>query len=266
MAVVGREGEGPGEYRQPIFGMFGVDDRIWVVDAVLGRISIYSASGEFLRALPRPFLNARELIAVSDTTVLVLGAVPTGESYATATLVSESGRAIWQGIPADSVLRATKLILDGVWGARFPDGTAVVGLAVSPNVARIDIGAGRLLCASRVPATVWSQLDAAKRPASGLAATRDWIEQASSIQRAQTTSDGRVVVAITRQTGEEGKDFEWIVFGGALNPTLRVRGVPGRLLLIRADTAWLAVEAEDGRQQLVRRVLRLNSTGEIPRE
>lgn len=266
IVVVGREGEGPGEYRQPIFGMFGLDGRIWLIDAVLGRISIYSVTGEFIRALPRPYLNARELIAVSDTTVLILGAVPVRETYAIATLVSESGRTLWQGIPADTVLRATTLILDGVWGARSPDGSAVVGIAVSPNISRIDVSTGRALCASRVPSVAWTQLDAAKRPGSGLGPTRNWIEQASSIQRSQSTGDGRVVLAIVQKAKADGEQFEWIVFDGPLNPTLRVRDVPGRLLLIRADTAWIAAEADDGRQVLIRSLLRPNVERAVNRE
>jgi len=49
--VVGREGEGPGEFRQPgEMGFFG--DSLWVVDRQLHRVSFFDLDGSFLGLVP----------------------------------------------------------------------------------------------------------------------------------------------------------------------------------------------------------------------
>jgi hypothetical protein len=48
---VGREGEGPGEFRQPLWIGF-VGDTLWVSDAALRRVSFFSAGGDPVGTLP----------------------------------------------------------------------------------------------------------------------------------------------------------------------------------------------------------------------
>lgn len=252
LTVVGREGEGPGEYRAPTFGTVGPDGRIWIVDLALGKLSVFSRDGRFQRVVPRVPQNVGHLVVVNDTTVLVLGAVPGRTGYTMATLMTDRGSVLWQKVPAPSVLAATKLISDGVWGTRTPDGHAVVGLGISPEFVRVNLATGTVTCSGRLPTSTWTQLDPATRPPGGLVETRRWLERSSVVQSGHALQDGRIIIATERGTADGDFENDWIVVGRDFAPELRVRNVVGRLLLVRADTAWVTSEADDGRVTVLR--------------
>ena len=55
--TVGREGEGPGDFRTPI--KVGWDlDTLWVIDGVLQRVSVFRSDGQFIRTTTVPDADA----------------------------------------------------------------------------------------------------------------------------------------------------------------------------------------------------------------
>jgi hypothetical protein len=243
---IGREGSGPSEFRRPSFVVVGADARLWVLDMDEGRVSIFDRSGRFIRALSRYPANGRTLSLLNDSTVVVLGAAVTARGYVLATVLTESGRQLWQGVPADPLLSGTRLISDGVWGALRTDGQLVMGQGIAPTVQSIEPMTGRVRCTSQIPAEAWAQLDPAKRPATGRAATQLWLERASFIQHAVALPGAAMLVATERGSADKVQN-EWTFFDANLQPVRRIHGVPGRLLTSRGDTLWMTSEADDGR-------------------
>jgi sugar lactone lactonase YvrE len=51
---IGREGNGPGEFANPVALTWDPEGRLWVVDPGNNRYSVFSADGELIRTYPRP--------------------------------------------------------------------------------------------------------------------------------------------------------------------------------------------------------------------
>lgn len=54
LASIGRQGDGPGEYRFPTPPLAGLGDTTWVADPILRRIHVVSADGRIVAGLPMP--------------------------------------------------------------------------------------------------------------------------------------------------------------------------------------------------------------------
>jgi hypothetical protein len=54
--MLGRKGEGPGEFMQPRFPRFGPDGRIYVADSQLPRVTVFDSSGALIRSVSIPGL------------------------------------------------------------------------------------------------------------------------------------------------------------------------------------------------------------------
>jgi hypothetical protein len=66
LTVLGRSGEGPGEFRQPRFPRFDADGRLFVGDTQLNRITVFDAQGKLFTTIP--------LVGISPLMGLELGA------------------------------------------------------------------------------------------------------------------------------------------------------------------------------------------------
>jgi hypothetical protein len=74
VAIHGREGEGPGEYRRPPHSITKmVGDSLLVYDFSMRRFSVHDASGRFTRSFEVPF-RVSDFAAMSDGSILVGGA------------------------------------------------------------------------------------------------------------------------------------------------------------------------------------------------
>lgn len=51
LRVIGRKGQGPGEFQEPRFPRFGENHRLYVADGAGGRVSIFDSAGTLLRTL-----------------------------------------------------------------------------------------------------------------------------------------------------------------------------------------------------------------------
>jgi hypothetical protein len=202
--------------------------------------------------VPRVPQNVRQIIVVDDTAFLALGAVPHRDGYSMLTLMTEHGSVLWQKVPAPPVLAATRLVSDGVRGTRTRDGHVVVGHGISPEFTKISASTGAAVCTGTLPASRWTQLDAANRPNGSLPVTREWIEQSSVVHSGHALNDGKVLVATERGLAGGAFENDWIVIRTDLTPELRALNVPGRLLLVRGDSAWLTGETDDGHVTLTR--------------
>ncbi|MTI86784.1 MAG: hypothetical protein FH748_02315 [Balneolaceae bacterium] len=70
----GQKGSGPGEFRRPIDLYIGEDDIVYVLDVGLRRISIFSASGDFLNSyiVEKPYMD---LVEIDDYLCAHTGAI-----------------------------------------------------------------------------------------------------------------------------------------------------------------------------------------------
>ena len=64
--VLGREGEGPGEFRAPMLIIRGLGDSIHVLDMMLQRMSILSPDGRYVRSNPWPVRIAASALQLPD--------------------------------------------------------------------------------------------------------------------------------------------------------------------------------------------------------
>ena len=84
LSTIGREGDGPGEFRRPTaMGWFG--DTLWVADGGLGRLSFFERSGVFLRSVqfgirsgstvvrPQRVLSDGSIVSVPSVSVTASG-------------------------------------------------------------------------------------------------------------------------------------------------------------------------------------------------
>lgn len=85
---IGRDGEGPGEYRSP--GSLGIrNDTIWLEDSGLGRLTLYSADGEFLDAISFGVVLPGTLHSPVAPEAYLADATVYGEATASAQLVAD---------------------------------------------------------------------------------------------------------------------------------------------------------------------------------
>jgi len=73
---VGREGEGPGEFIQPVDLEVGPRGNVWVLDAGAGRIAIVSADGEWVGVRPLGDEVTRDVLPLEDGTYLLVSHAP----------------------------------------------------------------------------------------------------------------------------------------------------------------------------------------------
>lgn len=252
---IGNEGEGPGEFRTPILGVFGPDGRIWVVDMSLSRTSVYAPDGKFIRAMPRMSLDTRSIVPLPNDAFLGVGASRSAQGNFIVTRYAREGSQTWRAVPLDSALLDLKLIIDAAWSTLESPNTALVGMAALPTITRVDVTTGQIRCSSRVPVAAWHQLSAQEKPKQEtLAAMQRWVTASSRSSGIGVLTSGHIVLDIQPGTANS-EDHEWIVFSSDLMPQLRVTGVPGRLLQIRKDTVWMASETTEGTSVLSRSLI-----------
>lgn len=86
LGTIGREGDGPGEFRRPT-AMGWLADTLWVADRGLGRLSLFDRSGGFLRSvrfsimsgstvlMPQRVLAGGGIVSIPSISVASIGAV-----------------------------------------------------------------------------------------------------------------------------------------------------------------------------------------------
>jgi hypothetical protein len=72
--AIGRAGDGPGEFRQPVAMVATADDQLAVVDVALSRVSLFGADGAFIRSWSLPPGRVWSATAVKDGTQLLVSA------------------------------------------------------------------------------------------------------------------------------------------------------------------------------------------------
>jgi len=95
LGVVGREGEGPGEFMGPISGGW-IGDTLWVSDFRLKRITLISTEPAFLRTLP-PFTGARPAPEDEARLPQVLNLLPYALYPGGRLLIAASGGEVFEG-------------------------------------------------------------------------------------------------------------------------------------------------------------------------
>ena len=254
---IGREGEGPGEFRAPRQAVFGPDGSISVLDMALARVVEFDRSGRFRRAVRMPTADPRAIALLAGGDYLVAGNNLLDGRDRLLTRAGPDSKVAWVAVPTDTILRAINLIVDAVWMVQGATGEAIVGLSVSPAVWRVRHADGAVLCRTAIPGAFWRQLSTANRPrVQTMTSMRQWIEGATLVMAATRTAAGRLLVTTNR--GGEGVEVrEWIVFDTDLVPVARVSGVPGPAVATRGDTLVVVGEDQDGRTTVQRIVLSL---------
>lgn len=148
-SILGREGSGPGEYRIPIQGWFSSSGDIWVLDMNAARLQAYTASGTYRKSVPGMPLDARVAFELTDSSFLIVGPTRTPRGNHVATAFRYSGQQVWNSVPLDPRVLELDLIVDGAWGTRLQDGSAVVGMSIVPDVTQIDATTGATSAAGR---------------------------------------------------------------------------------------------------------------------
>lgn len=254
---LGREGAGPGEFRTPRQALFGADGAVSVLDIALGRVVEFDRTGRFRRVVRMPTSDPRMIALLPGGDYLVAGNNLVGGQDRLLTRSDPDAKVVWVAVPTDSILRAIKLIVDGVWLVRSGDNEAIVGLAAAPTLSRVRLSDGAVTCRTAMPSSFWTQLTPANRPRQeSLASMREWIEGATLVMAATRTTSGLLVIT-TKRGGVDAEVREWVVFDINLAPLARVSGVPGPAVATRGDTLVVVVEADDGRTTIQRVALTL---------
>ena len=254
--VIGREGEGPGEYRAPRYAVFGPDGSLSVLDISLGRIVQFDSTGRFIRTVRTPSADPRAILALPNGGYLIAGNTSAGGRQRLLTRVDANGGVRWIAVPTDTIFHALDMIVGGAWAVRGGDDEALVGLTVAPTISRVSLTDGSVTCRSAIPQAAWRQLSPADRPKTQtLTSMRDWIERATAVIGAARTADGRLVLTTSRMA--EGREVqEWLVFDGRLAPVAHVVDVPGRAIAAQANDLVVIGEDDDGWSTLQRVRLR----------
>lgn len=147
LRIVGRQGEGPGEFTAPRFPRFGPGGRIYVADAQNPRIQVFDSAGTFLRGIRLDFAGGVEGFEPrADGTFLL--AVHREESEAVLVEVDSTGRARReflrigavrpQGEPDHPLWRNVRSSFVTVRGD-----TAFVTSTLSDSLWMVDLASGR---------------------------------------------------------------------------------------------------------------------------
>ncbi len=131
--VLGRAGDGPGEYRFPMAPLAGVADTTWVYDATLRRLHVIASDGRFVRGILLPTSGPAASIAS------VRGVDRSGRLYLEANSLDRE-----RGTFSDSVavvrwdpLSGATSVVSRVWGGgrvelSRPDGPVSLARGVTP--------------------------------------------------------------------------------------------------------------------------------------
>lgn len=256
--VIGREGEGPGEYRAPRYAVFEPDGSLAVLDIALARIAQFDSSGTFKRTVRTPSADPRAILALVGGGYVIAGNTSANGRQRLLTRIDANARVRWIAVPTDTIFHALDMIVGGAWVVRADGDEVLVGLSVAPTISRVKLEDGAVTCRTTIPQVAWRQLSPADRPRTqNLASMREWIERATTVIGAARTGDGRLVLTTSRMAGTREVQ-EWIVFDSRLAPVTRVAGVPGRAIAARANDLFVIGEDDDGKS-VVRRV-RLRGT------
>lgn len=251
--VIGREGEGPGEYRMPRGAVFGPDGSLSVLDIHEARIAQFDSSGTFTRFVRTPSADPRAILALAGGGYLIAGNTATGGQQRLLTRIDADAGVRWIAVPTDTILHALNLIVDGAWVVRADGDEVLVGLAVAPTISRVKLEDGTVTCQSTIPHVAWRQLSPADRPKTpNQTSMSDWVERATTVVGAVRTGDGRLVLT-TRRMAAGREVQEWIVLDARLAPVARVTDVPGRAVAARGNDLF-AIGEDDAGKSVVHRV------------
>ena len=253
--LIGREGAGPGEYRLPRQAVVAKDGSIIVLDAQLTRTVTFSATGESKSAQQTPTVDARTLLPLADGGLLFGGMTRSRGQEMLLTRSTSTGGVSWIAVPADTIVTALRLIVDGVWMSPGIAGDVFVGLQVAPRVFRVRLDDGAVLCRAQIPTSAWRQLLPERRPQrETLASIREWIETATVIASSAVLETGELVLTIS--SGKRGEEvYDWIVFDAALRAKTLVGEAPGRLVATHAGELFVVGEDNEGRSVISRFVI-----------
>ena len=104
VATVGRRGEGPGEFMQPRYPQLS-DGRLFVADGALGRVSVWTITGELDREIETRIAYISAFAAMSDGR-LVFAGQGFGDSEAALGVYADDGAQLMQGLGTNDVLPA----------------------------------------------------------------------------------------------------------------------------------------------------------------
>lgn len=256
--LIGRTGQGPGEYQKPRYAVFSADHSISILDYNRARAVLFDPTGTFVRIVRMPTSDSRLIFPLPDGGYAVAGNTMAGDEAHLLTRIDGEGRDSWRSVPTDPILRAINLIVDDVWMARAGVDEVVIGLSVAPTISRVRLSDGAVTCRSAIPAALWHQLSPSDRPEQAtLPNLRAWIERANLVSSAVQMQDGHLVLTTVRG-GAEDEVREWLVFDATLRLVARVTGVPGRAVTSHDNDIFLVSENEEGKSVISRVSLKLS--------
>ncbi|MCY4572037.1 MAG: 6-bladed beta-propeller [Gemmatimonadetes bacterium] len=248
--VIGREGEGPGEFTALFDAVFLSDDRIVALDGGRVLTTLFDSAGVVLNTFQlREQFDPRAVVAIDDSTFLIgglVGGLDGGNDLAR--IYSLDGSVSESFFPADQLLFETGMIVDRVWGVALPSGSVALGLAVTPAV-HLFSETGAHMCTQASEPPQWSQLLPRDEPAAMDAATRAWIQQA-------TLSGGAAYASgsLYRQYGSSGENGVSLLaeYDDQLNLRNIYTSPPGRLVGADAETIFFLGDESVDETRLLR--------------
>lgn len=236
LRVIGGEGEGPGEFTALMDAVFLSDDRIVALDAGLVRVTLFNSTGEVVNTFAlEDQRDPRAVVAVDESDFLIVGMVSSaGGGNDMARVYSLDGSVTESFFPADPLLFETRMIIDGAWGVALPGGSLALGLDVTPAV-HLFSGTGTHICTQASEPPQWSQLLPRDEPVAMDAATRDWIQRATTNIGAVRT--GGSLYRQYRGSGESGVSL-LTEYDHDLNLLNIYSSLPGRLVGADGETLF----------------------------
>ena len=121
-ARLGRAGQGPGEFQNPVDMQVGPDGSVWVLDPLQARVTVFRPDGTFARMFSLGRSSGHRLLVFADSSFWVLGSA-TADSLGTRH--DASGNELGT-IPAPGVLDRVGLLARESSVEMFADGTRAV--------------------------------------------------------------------------------------------------------------------------------------------
>lgn len=239
--AIGRLGSGPGEFREPFDARFTPSGGIVVADPELVRVTVLDSTYQVQSTFTTVGQDPRLILPAGDSGFLIAGLVDVGRSNNVLAYYGSDGHRVRTFLRADTLILSTRLIIDQPWLARAPNGAFYAGMAMVPNITRVDVGGNVSAQVNEAPPG-WIQLRPPSTRAKVLQDIRQWIQTGTIGVTASSADAGGLLIAF-QQEFVDSTGYTLVAYDHDLHDRQVYTGVPARLAVERDNLLYLVDEA-----------------------